>query len=133
MDNKYHIVKIIGYNDLIDEEVIIQIKDFTIECLRQDVLKDPPIGSIWNTELSAVFFDKVNIEEFKGQKEKGLIKNDGLSYTLYGIYDADTQCIDIGFKVDLTDGGLYDYGYLDGKFVEVTVTRFDIVLLNQIK
>ena len=132
MDNKNHIVKVVGFDKSIEEEITIEIKDSIIECFCHEGSKGIPIGSIWNVELNAMFFNEVKVEEATG-KEKGLIKNDGFSYTLYGIYDADTQCIDIGFKVDLTDGGLYDYGYLDGKFVEVTIAQFDIVLLNQIK
>ena len=115
--------------DIKDEDVItILIDDIEITGFLNDSgLID--VGMIANVEIE--LFDDITILESSAPKAYLKREGNSLSYVIVGILNIDKMIIESSINFSLNQEDLYDYGYLDGKMVEIKVLRIDFSFDNE--
>jgi|LSQX01.3.fsa_nt_gb hypothetical protein len=77
--------------------------------------------------LNIKIYDDVEINE-SHIKEKTISRiGKSLSYSINGILDIDTSVIHSVLDFDIDKELLFDYAYLHGKYVKISVVRFDFL------
>lgn len=104
-----------------DEEVTIKIENTIITGFVNMGLSIP-IDT--KTEVEIEFYDDIEIEETNIQ-EKSILSKGTYSYSIFGILDIDNGIISSTLDFSIDREYLYEYGFLDGKYVEVRVNRLD--------
>ena len=124
-------VTIEGFNPLIEEEIDIIIRSAHLQCFM-------PYGSIFPlekgekywAEIDCVIFDEIILKEIHEPVQKIQCDENDFSHKIYGILDIDMSVVHSSIDIYLDSTYLYDYAYLDGKFVEIVIDRFDIEFLE---
>ncbi len=117
------------YNGVIEnidedgEEVTIKTNDIMIiGFVNCGVQKE--IGDTCNFEIE--LFDDLEIKEIAESKKEVHRIGNSYSYYIRGILDVDALKIHSILDIDLEKEDIYDYAYLDGKYIEIKVKRLDI-------
>ena len=76
------------------------------------------------TEVEIELYDDIEIEE-SNIHEKAILSKGTYSYSIYGVLDIDNSIISSTLDFSIDRECLYEYGFLDGKYVEVKVGRLD--------
>ena len=114
-------------NKIIDElEVVLDISG--------NLIKGFDIhGTLFNegdecfVEMS--LFDDILIQESE-EKKPAIYSGAGFKYSFIGKLNIEKRCLKSLIDIELDEIELYEYGYLDGKFVKVDVKRIDFVFLD---
>lgn len=104
-----------------DEEVTIEIVNIIITGFVNmgiDILIDE------EAEVEIEFFDDIEIDEVN-INEKSILSKGTYSYSIFGILDIDNSIISSTLDFSIDRECLYEYAFLDGKYVEVKVRRLD--------
>ena len=104
-----------------DEEVTIKIGNTIITGFVNMGLSIPIDKE---TEVEIEFYDDIEIEETQ-IREKSILSKGTYSYSIYGILDIDNGILRSTLDFSIDRDYLYEYGFLDGKYVEVKVNRLD--------
>lgn len=104
-----------------DEEVTIQIGNITITGF---VNMGINMSIDEETEVEIELYDDIEIEE-TNIHEKSILSKGTYSYSIFGVLDIDSGIISSILDFDIDRECLYEYGFLDGKYVEVKVRRLD--------
>ncbi len=75
------------------------------------------------------FFDDIIITESK-EKKPAIYSETGFKYSFIGKLDIGKRCLESLINIELDEAELYEYSYLDEKFVKVDVKRIDFVFLD---
>lgn len=109
--------------DVKDDEVTILVNNTEITGLsNRGILLD--IGT--ETEVEISFFDDLKISKSKQKKPCIYQKGDSLSYLIIGILNVEEVRIESLINFDLELDDLFNFGFLDGKMVEVEVVRINL-------
>lgn len=120
--------KIVDIDDVINEEIMISIGEFTLVCFCGYMPKAFDKNKIYLCEIDLDFFDNEILEEAKGNNVRIERDGNGFNYTLYGYYSHGSLFLN-GLYFD--DEFLLDYGYLDNKFVQIKVSRINLNILSK--
>ncbi len=104
-----------------DDEVTIQIGDVVITGFVNMGI-DIPIDK--EIQVDIEFYDDIELEESNVQ-EKCIISTGTFSYSIFGLLDVDNGIIKSTLDFEIDNEYLFDYGFLDGKYVELKVGRLD--------
>lgn len=123
---KYEVL-VESYHSLIEEEIDISINSTRLKCFM-------PYGTdFWVVEgkkyyskIESIIFDKLIIKEIYESIKEIQYSKSSFSHRVHGIMDIDKAVIHSSIDVYLDMAYLYDYAYLDGKFIEIVIDRFDI-------
>jgi len=105
-----------------DEEVTIQIGGVTITGFVNMGISIPIDEEV---EVEIELYDDIEIEEVNIY-EKSILSKGTYSYSIFGILDVDNGIISSILDFTIDRECLYEYGFLDGKYVEVKVGRLDL-------
>lgn len=83
-------------------------------------------GKKYYSEIESIIFDKLIIKEIYESIKEIQYSKSSFSHRVHGIMDIDKGAIHSSIDVYLDMAYLYDYAYLDGKFIEIVIDRFDI-------
>ena len=106
-----------------DDSIEIEVNGLNLLCFSNPGAKIQE-GAIVEAELT--FFDDIEIKEI--EKENFGVKrgSDFFSHYIYGMLNVEKKCIVSVVDFALEEDDLYDYGYLDMKYVELFVPRMDV-------
>lgn len=104
-----------------DEEVTIKIGNVIITGFVNMGISIP-IDT--ETEVEIELYDDIEIEETHIH-EKTILSKGTYSYSIFGVLDIDNSIISSTLDFSIDRECLYEYGFLDGKYVEVKVGRLD--------
>ena len=117
------------YNGVIEkldedgEEVTIKTNDTMITgFVNCGVQKE--IGDTCNFEIE--LYDDLEMQEIVENKKELYRIGNSYSYYIRGILDVDALKIHSILDIDLEKEDIYDYAYLDGKYIEIKVQRLNI-------
>lgn len=116
-----------GIDNLIEEEIIINIDGQQLRCfMPYGSSVQLEIGKQYHINLEADIYDELEIKEVgKAVKEIKCI-NQTFAYYISGKLDIDNGKIESTIDIYLDKDFLYDYGFLDDKYVEFKVDRFNV-------
>ncbi|WP_010247301.1 hypothetical protein [Acetivibrio cellulolyticus] len=122
-----YLVTIEGFDNLIEEEIIINIDGQQLRCfMPYGSSIQLEIGKQYHINLEADIYGELEIKEVgKSVKEIKCI-NQTFAYYISGILDIDNSKIESTIDIYLEKEFLYDYGFLDDKYVEFKVDRFNV-------
>lgn len=109
-----------------DDEVTIQIGDVIITGFVNMGI-DSPIDK--KAQVDIEFYDDIELEE-SNVKEKCIISTGTFAYSIFGVLDVDNGIIKSALDFEIDSEYLFDYGFLDGKYVELKVIRLDFSFEN---
>ncbi len=118
-----YLAKIEGFEKLI-EEIIICIDGQKIRCFM-------PYGSSIPLEIGKQYYVKLEADIYNDLEIKRNVKkirciNQTFAYCISGTLDIDNAKIESTIDIYLAKEYLYDYTFLDKKYVELKVDRFNI-------
>lgn len=122
-----------SYNSLIEEEIDIRINTTRLNCFMScgtDFWIEE--GEKYCSEIESIIFDKPIINEIQVPMKEIQCNARDFSHKVCGRLNIDKGIIQSSIDIDVDQAYLYDYAYLDGKFVEITIDRFDIEFYPQI-
>lgn len=105
------------------EEVTIETNDVIITgFVNSGVEKN--IGDICDFKIQ--LYDDLEMKEIAENKKELYRIENSYSYYVRGILDVDALKVHSILDIDLDKEDVYDYSFLDGKYVEIRVQRLDI-------
>jgi len=105
-----------------DQEVTIKIGEVTITGF---VNMGISMQIDDKTEVEIELYDDIEIDE-ADIHEKSILSKGTYYYSIFGILDIDNGIISSILDFAIDRECLYEYGFLDGKYVEVKVGRLDL-------
>lgn len=125
-----HLAVIIGFNANIEEEVIVEINGVTIACFMPYGLPyQVEVGNRYPSSIEVIALDDIEMQEIQEPKTGFEAIKSSFAYFVKGKFNAEERTIDAGIKVQIDESYLIDYGYLDGKYVQIRVDRININFL----
>lgn len=117
--------KIKQFNDIVEEEILVEIDGIDIFCFSIFHTPEMKIGESYPAEIELTVFDELEMIEID-QPVKELSKiGETFSYTIRGLLK--NGILDAGIKFELDSEDLIDYQNLDGKYVEISgIDRINI-------
>lgn len=123
---KYKVI-VEGYNSLIEEEIDISINSIRLKCfMPYEMIFLVEEGESYYAEIESIIFDKLIINEIYEPIKQIQSDVNSFAHKVYGYLDIDKGLVKSSIDVYIDRVYLYDYGYLDGKFVELDIDRFNI-------
>lgn len=115
------------YNPLIEEEIDIRINSTRLKCFMPYGMDfSAEDGKSYYAEIESIVLDKLIMNEIhEPMKQIQSILN-SFAHRICGYLDIDKGLVQSSIDVYIDMAYLYDYGYLDGKFVELVIDRFNI-------
>ena len=119
-------------NPDIEEEILIQVAGIELTCFVTNWKQDIEIGKKYNVNIGITVLDNLIMKE-----EKMIFANfrqikDTFAYNIYGKFNFESHIIDAGLLIefDKDEVDLFDYSYLDGKNVELSVDRISVEFVD---
>lgn len=116
-------VQVKGVNSNIEEEILINIKDIELLCFVSHWGTNIKVGNFYKVDIGVTILDDLDMIKQSEKLYKFEQINDSFAYFIYGKFDFDSHTIDAGILIEFDLANLYDYSYLDEKFVRVRVDR----------
>jgi len=118
-----------GFNEDFEEEILIQINNIKIKCFVHTWGTNVEIDKFYDADIRAWLLDDLKMEARNNQEFGFEQIDDSYAYRVCGKFDYDSRTIDAGviIQFDENEVDLFDFAYLDGKFVCAKIDR--IVLL----
>lgn len=123
---RYEVI-IEGYNPLIEEEIDVNVNGTKLKCFMPygtDFFVEE--GRKYYSEIEGILFDELIMNEICAPVQKIEIHESDFSHKIFGYLELDEGVIHSSIDVYLDMEYLCDYAYLDGKFVEIIIDRFNI-------
>ncbi|WP_439444044.1 hypothetical protein ACSMFR_05110 [Listeria aquatica] len=124
---------IISENPDIEEELKIRIKDIELLCFVEEYRCPAEVGKEYIIDLEIVIFDDLNIEKNPAKTKEIIQQGDSFSYCIKGVFYPSDKKIDSGIDIDLADEDISDFWYLENQFVMLSIDRFNINVVEEIK
>lgn len=127
---KYEII-VECFNSLIEEEVDISINSTRLKCFMPygtDFWVEE--GKKYYSEIESIIFDKLIIKEIHEPIKNIQCNLNNFSHKVCGVLDIDNGIVHSSIDVYLDKAYLYDYAYLDSRFIEIVIDRFDIEFIQ---
>ena len=122
-----YLARIEGFDNLIKEEIIISIDGQQLRCFMPYGSSIPiEIGNQYYVKLEADIYNDLEIKEVKKNVKEIRCINQTFAYCISGILDVDNAKIESTIDIYLDKEYLYDYAFLDKKYVELKIDRFNI-------
>ncbi len=126
MSKYFALVKAIGDN--VEEEVTLDLNDLKVTCFAGVCPYEIHEGERYPVSLELIVFDDYEVKEseveFAGLEQIG----ESFSYWIKGRLEKGVIDCGIQFEDEIL---LSDYGYLDGKFIQLKVDRIDVEFLDK--
>ena len=126
---KYEVV-VDSINSLIEEEIDIIINNTKLKCfMAYETAHLPEEGKTYFCEIDCMIVDELSIKEIREPIQQIKYEKTSFSHKIYGRLDIDKGLVSSVIDIYLDMPYLYDYAYLDDKFVEIVIDRFNIRFL----
>lgn len=113
-------------DEMIEEEVTVIIGGIELVCFAGVCPYEIEVGKEYLASISMFFFDEYCVEEVSFHKKEIKRINDSFQYNLFGKIDGGSIDCGLVFEDEFIS---FEYGYLDGLYVKMTVDRIDITFI----
>ena len=115
-------------NPDIEEEILIQVNNIELICFVTNWNMNVKVGQFYDADIGVTVLDSLNIEKQADQITCFKQINGSFAYSICGKFDYNSHSIDAGIVIefDLDEVDLFDYSYLDGKYVSIKVDRISL-------
>lgn len=110
-----------------DEEVTIQIHNIQLVGFVNNGCEKKE-NDICIIDIS--LYDDLEIKESEDKDKSIIRRGNSYAYQLKGVLDTNQHVLHSEIDFDINEEDLWDYGYLDGKYVSIDVLRVDFELFN---
>lgn len=117
-----------GLNPCVEEEVIIEANGIVLTCFAHWGLPAIEVGKTYKADIGVTILDDLGMREIADSSNSFRQIGSTFAYYIQGKFDLDSRVLDAGVQIqfDEDEVDLHDYGYLDGKYVEIKADRIDI-------
>jgi hypothetical protein len=122
----YYYAKVVELNPQIEEEVLLEIKEFRIFAFVNIYPFEINIGREYQIYLELTILDEISINKINYENKNIQQIDNTFSYCITGILDIDKATIDAGIILEIDRDFLFDYGYLHGHYVQLVVDRMTV-------
>jgi hypothetical protein len=121
-------IKAVRMNSDFEEEIIIRVEDVELLCFVSDWGPDIDMDKFYLASIDVLVLDEIEIDENADEKIGFEQIGDSFAYNIYEKFDFDARAINAGITIVFNedDVDLFDYAYLDGKYVCVKVDRITL-------
>jgi len=116
--------------DNVEETIEIIIGNMPIEVFTMEDQRFLEEECFYKIQLLPQIFDEIVINKIDKPLKEIMRVEKSISYYLKGLYYADEQIIDVGFKLDLSEHELHDFSFLDKKYIQIFISRFDLEVIS---
>lgn len=109
----------------IEEKAIVQIGNVEIQCFVRCWPSSVEVGHFYNADIDVDILDDFEMKE-QAVQTIGFEQINAFAYSIFGKFSLDSQTVDAGIPIRFDQDYLYDYAYLDGKYVSVRVDRINL-------
>lgn len=116
-----------GLNQCVEEEVIIEANGIVLYCFAHWGLAIE-VGKKYKANIGVTILDDLGMREISDSSNSFRQVGSTFAYYIQGKFDLNSRILDAGVQIqfDEDEVDLHDYGYLDGKYVEIKVDRINI-------
>lgn len=126
-----YVAKIVGFNEIIEEEVMININGV-------EIIGFVPVYPSFLLEISKEYLVELDLymnEEYEIKEKNISIKEarniePGYDYIFTGKLNIDEGCLDSSIRLKIDKEYLFDIGYLDNKYISITVDRVNVYFIE---
>ncbi|CVK19388.1 hypothetical protein [Sporomusa sphaeroides] len=117
-----------GLNPCVEEEVIIEADGIVLTCFAPWGFPAIEVGKKYKANIGVTILDNLGMKETADSSNSFKQIGSTFAYCIRGKFDLDSRILDAGIQIrfDEDEVDLHDYGYLDGRYVEIKVDRIDI-------
>lgn len=125
----YYEALVRGLSPFIEEEVLIEINGIVLTCFAVPWgFSVVEIGKSYRAHIGVTILDDLGMREIAATANGFRQIGSSFAYYIQGKFDLDSRILEAGVQIpfDRDEVDLHDYGYLDGKYVEIRVDRIDV-------
>lgn len=123
-----HKVKILSFNDNVEEEVCVEINGINLFCFSNFHTHTMKMNDVYSAELELIIFEGLQMKEMAKPVKEVIRIGETFSYILKGYFN--DGILDVGINIDFDSEDIDGFWYLDRKYVEISgIDRINIDFL----
>ena len=121
-------VEVVRMNSDFEEEIIVKVEGIELLCFVSDWGTDIEVGKFYSASIGVLILDDLEINESFDERSGLEQIDDSFAHNIYGKFNFNSRTIAAGISVvfDKDEVDLFDYAYLDGKYVCARVDRITL-------